>query len=286
MMAKNRKVKRKPNKKPGQLKQRLYTSGLLAWKGIRRIWIPALVIVSLLLIRHWTLTTPQFGLVWVQDNINACKNVDRESLFKFIDIRRGTNLFTIDLAKLQNQIMTHHWVKGVRITRQLPDTLIIKIEEHKPFALIDLGVKYYVNEEGILFAKVGKDHHDENGDKIKYPVVLGFSTTDFKKGQKTTPEKKECLRKVVSLIPLAQYYGNLSKDRIREVLFDPKEGYGIVLEPKGMVVKLGNGDFIKKLSRFKLIYNELGGQANEVTMVDLENPERAVIRGLRKVDAG
>ncbi len=279
-MTRDRKVKRKSNRKPGRLKKRFWAGGLLFLKGLSKMWAPVALISIIFLARYWLLTTPRLGLVWIEDNIKVCKNVERKSLFDFLDIRRGTNLFTIDIANLQKQIMTHHWVKEVRITRQLPDTLVIKITEHQPFALINLGDKYYVNEKGILFAKVGKK------DDLDYPVVSGFSKQDFRKGSHGYIEKTKCLQKVVSLIPMAVGHGGISSDYISEVRFDPKEGYGMVLEPEGMVVKLGKGNFAKKMARFKLIYDELGRQVSDVTMIDLGNPERAIIKGLRKVDAG
>jgi cell division septal protein FtsQ len=53
-----------------------------------------------------------------------------------------------------------------------------------------------------------------------------------------------------------------------------------------MELRFGMEQFDKKLNRFKALCSNLGERAGQLTLVDLANPDQAVVKGLRKVDAG
>ncbi|WP_245588285.1 cell division protein FtsQ/DivIB [Brackiella oedipodis] len=49
--------------------------------------------------------------------------------------RINGNFFTLDLPEVQQLLQTSPWVRKADITRLWPNSLLIKIEEHEPFAL-------------------------------------------------------------------------------------------------------------------------------------------------------
>lgn len=277
-MPKDRKPKRKKNRKTGQLKLKMHTIGRATWFGIRRVWFLVLVIVLVLGTRYWLFSTPRFALKNLL--VNECERVDTNKLLSFIDARVGTNLLAIDLKAMQQRIQSHHWIKNVCVSRKLPDTLMITISEYEPYALINLGKLYYVNEEGFLFKKLSKN------DSLDYPVLSGFTTADFHEAKDSSIESVTRLRTAVRLIQIAGRTGSIPRNKISEIRFDPLIGYSLVLEPKGTEIRLGKDAFEKKLSRYNLIQRQLGDRAAQLTLVDLVNPEQAVIKGLREVNAG
>ena len=253
-MPKGQKQKRKKNRKTGQLTLRFRAAGRVARSVFRRVWLPLLV--------------------------NQCERVNTDRLLSFIDARVGTNLFTIDLEAMQQRIESHHWVKDVCVTRKLPDTLVITISEYEPYAVINLGRLYYVNENGFLFKKLGKN------DSLDYPVLSGFSTADFQEAKDSSKENVSRLKCAVRLIQTADRVGSIPRNKISEVRFDPLIGYSLVLEPRGTEIRLGEGRFEMKLSRFHSIQQRLGDRASLLTLVDLVNPEQVVVKGLNEVNAG
>src|SRR6266568_4291799 len=47
----------------------------------------------------------------------------------------GTNLFTLDIARLRRDVTSLQWVSHVEIEKRLPDTLRVQIIERMPVAL-------------------------------------------------------------------------------------------------------------------------------------------------------
>lgn len=270
---------RKRNRKVGQLKGRLLFCWSLALRIAGRAW-PVVVIFALIFAgRAYQTTSCRFALGKLL--VNQSDHVDAKQVLDFIDARIGTNLFTIDLRQLHARLMDHPWIKDVVVTRKLPDTLIVTIEEHHPFALINLGSLYYVDQDGFLFKRL------EKGDSKDYPILSGFSTQDFLNSAPAARTNVNRLKTAVNLVELAQQKGGMPLNQISEVRFDPFGGYSLILEPKGTQLRLGENDFEGKLHRFNLIKKRLGQQTTfSLVSVDLVNPKQAVIKGLRRAEKG
>lgn len=277
-MARTRKLKRKKNRKAGQFGRWLRRTGVAARWTLRWVAPPALLIAAILGARHWVVTTEHFAMKGIL--VKPCKHLDVSRLLGFVDARVGSNLFTLDLAVLREKIEGHPWIKSVRITRRLPDTLLVSIEEHEPYALINLGSLYYVDETGFLFKKL------EKGDRRDFPVLTGFSAVDFRDKGQAGQDKVEKLTTAVGLVDLADRIGAIDRSRISEVRYDPLTGFSLLLDPKGTQVCLGEEQFERKLQRFSAIRRHLGDRAGGLSRVDLTNPDQAVIKGFRKANTG
>ena len=83
----------------------------------------------------------------------------------------GENLFRVDLPRVARAMESHPWVESALLTRRLPGTLVVNIEEHHPAALVQLGEKsmYVLDEEGRLFKRAVPE------DRLDLPVVTGLS---------------------------------------------------------------------------------------------------------------
>ena len=57
------------------------------------------------------------------------------SIQRTLDGRVQGNFFSLDLLKVQDVLSTSPWVRHVDITRLWPNGLLLRIEEHEPFAL-------------------------------------------------------------------------------------------------------------------------------------------------------
>lgn len=75
----------------------------------------------------------------------------------------GTNLFRLDIARLQESLQRLPWVSRVEIEKNLPDTLRIRVVERVPVALLQAESRQtqsspqgtslqYVDERGVAFA--------------------------------------------------------------------------------------------------------------------------------------
>lgn len=67
---------------------------------------------------------------------------------------RGAPLLAIDVAAAKARLEGLPWIKSAEVERQLPDTVRVKVEERKPFALWQLGQRLSViDREGVVILK-------------------------------------------------------------------------------------------------------------------------------------
>jgi cell division protein FtsQ len=75
----------------------------------------------------------------------------------------GTNLFRLDIARLQHDLGRLAWVSRVEIEKKLPDTLRIRVVERAPVALLHSGASLqYVDEHGVAFAQLSPSIGDSD----------------------------------------------------------------------------------------------------------------------------
>jgi cell division septal protein FtsQ len=79
----------------------------------------------------------------------AVKDGVRESLQKSL----GTNWLFLKAGELKQALAGEPKVEVVSIQRQFPGKVIVNIRERKPFAILDLGPLFLVDEEGMVFAQ-------------------------------------------------------------------------------------------------------------------------------------
>jgi cell division protein FtsQ len=81
---------------------------------------------------------------------------------------RGAPLLDIDVAAAKARLEGLPWIKSAEVERQLPDTLRVKVEERKPFALWQLGQRLsLIDREGVVIVK------DNVGRFADRPLVVG-----------------------------------------------------------------------------------------------------------------
>ena len=81
---------------------------------------------------------------------------------------RGAPLLDIDVAAAKARLEGLPWIKSAEVERQLPDTLRVKVEERKPFALWQLGQRLSViDREGVVIVR------DNVGRFAGRPLVVG-----------------------------------------------------------------------------------------------------------------
>ena len=96
------------------------------------------------------------------------------------EIKQGDQLFSVVSEEVVERVRQHPWVDQVEVERIWPDTLTIRVHEHRPLAMINIeggreggqqGL-YYLDHQGIIFAPV------ESLQDIDYPVITGFALPD------------------------------------------------------------------------------------------------------------
>jgi hypothetical protein len=98
-----------------------------------------------------------------------------EHVMDLADIELGKeSLFFMDLKPVELRLMQHPWVRGVVLSKQFPNALVIKIVERKPISLLNElnGRVLYIEEDGITFEDRSMVYTKD------LPILSGFSSRD------------------------------------------------------------------------------------------------------------
>ncbi|OPL16727.1 MAG: hypothetical protein AVO39_00090 [delta proteobacterium MLS_D] len=200
----------------------------------------------------------------------AVKGTDRLSdreVIQLLGVDDSTNILTADLNKMVAGVKTNPWVRDVRMTRDLPNRLIVEIIERKPVALISHDHNIYLlDREGTIFKNLDHD------DKIDLPVMTGFSD------QGVLDEK--LLQGAFELLDcLAGRKGYPEMRHISEVRGDHLYGYSLCTMDRRFYL-LGFGDFETKLRRLENVLFDLTTKNVSLSplFVDMVDPERIIVR--------
>lgn len=121
----------------------------------------------LLYFYHYLQTTPYLRLEHVE-----VTGVDDETSKKLIQICRldsYSNLLFLDVEEMQQRMEEYPWVRSVKVEKQLPHTLLVHAERHKPMALVVMDGVYYMNQYCEVFKPV------DASDDLNFPVVTGVN---------------------------------------------------------------------------------------------------------------
>ena len=112
-------------------------------------------------------------------------------------LKKGTNLFDIDLRKLRNTIKsTIPSIEDVRISRVLPDTLVLDVSERLPRALLNYPNSHWVIDENCV---VMSRRQSMAAGLKQLPVLTGVPQVKFS-GGKIMPELKPALDLIVTIL--------------------------------------------------------------------------------------
>jgi len=193
-----------------------------------------------LAVRH-VVASPRFAVRDIQVTLAA--HVSRDEVLELAEVEEGDRLLAIETEPMAARVASHPWVKSARVGRQLPSTLIIDLTERRAAATAAMGGLYLVDETGHPFKKATMEEADG------LPVLTGIDRAWY-------AEKKDAseaaLREALAL--LADYGARPGRPALSELNIDPRLGFTLFLLDGGAELRLGRGDFGKKLARLDQIF--------------------------------
>jgi cell division protein FtsQ len=178
----------------------------------------------------------------------------------------GDNLFRADLPRAARAIESHPWISAALIERRLPGTLLIRVEEHRPAALVQAGGIYVLDDEGRLFKKADPE------DGLDVPILTGLSRDAW---QSRRPELQLRLLSALHLLD-AWRAAHLSTSALSEVRLDEDSGFTLFAHDSGALqeIRLGARDLPLKLRRLAQVRAALARRGERAARIDLDNPAR------------
>lgn len=108
------------------------------------------------------------GLVVDEVLVNGRQNTTKTSLLEALNVKLGEPILGLDLDLIQGRVVTLPWVKTAQIQRQLPDKVLINLEERRPTGRWQRnGRLTLIDEDGVTIRKL-------SGDLFQHlPIIIG-----------------------------------------------------------------------------------------------------------------
>ncbi len=189
--------------------------------------------------------------------IIGCRTVRSDDLKKYAGLSYEMNMLTLDPGAIQTRLSNHPWVKSANVKRVWPDGLQVRIKEHRPRALVVLGIERkfsYVNNGATVFVQV------HPGQELDYPVITGIDPSDTKQ------EKKRMLEVANLFLKLAEQNNpNLPAQNVSELHFTKKGDMVLYLVEHPFPIYFGQDDIRTKFGQLwrvlEVLYRKKKGRA-------------------------
>ncbi len=188
------------------------------------------------------------------------KHLTDDELRELSGVRANQSLVAISNTTVSQRLLKSPWIRSVNVRKELPDTLLLVIEEAEPFALLDMNSHLFlVDDKGKLLEEL------KNGSIPFLPVITG---NPFR--------ESEGFSEAINLAKLMNSKG-FSSEREQIEIFAGKP-HELTVTIDGTVVKMGSGKYEEKLERLVALEDELMNRGIPVDYIDLRFENRAIVK--------
>jgi cell division protein FtsQ len=206
--------------------------------------------------------------------------VTTEEILRLAAIPESARLFDLDLFAVRMRVMQNPYVKGVSVTREVPNKIALTVEEREPLAAVAGRRVLYIDEDGVVLPPVASEHLPDvavlTGGFVGSALVPGKSVEDT------------LVQESLRLLTLARRMDIDLYRRISEVNIAPSGNLVLYTAEAGVPVIVGRGDIPSKLAKLDGFWNEFVIQrgAKELQYVDLRFADQVVVKWLNPPDEG
>jgi len=210
-----------------------------------------------------------------QVTVQGIHRISEKAVLNQAQINKGTNVLSINLSMLRKRLLAHTWIAEVHVRRELPNMISIKIQEHQPLAVIDLGRQLLINYKGEIFKEKSAS------DPRQLPVISGLEYTDLPVSDKPSSQS---FRAAMAILRLGQAAKSiLPNTQIKKIHVDRDMGITLFTHNRIQAIKLGFGDYARKYRSLKNVIDYLKRHRRFLGLVsmDLNDTNRVVAQPLK-----
>lgn len=112
-----------------------------------------------------------------QVEVRAGSEDVRQLTKEYTRIAEGMNIFGFDIHEVRRSVLANTpGFEGLSISRHLPNTVLIQVDERVPLARLGRGSPLVVDHAGCVFAAPGK--------AAELPALIGYPASDIKPGDR------------------------------------------------------------------------------------------------------
>jgi cell division protein FtsQ len=135
-----------------------------------------------------------------QVDVQGIKRAEAETIYAYTLDQKSRAMPLVDLDAVRDRLMTLGWVADARVSRRLPNTLVVQIVERKAAAVWQhQGQLMLIDSEGVLLEPVSADAMPD------LPLVIGDAAYAQQPGYQALLDAAPALR---PLVKAATWIGN------------------------------------------------------------------------------
>jgi cell division protein FtsQ len=222
------------------------------------------------LARRHVMSSPRFAITKI--DVSGCERREPAAIVTESGLALGANAFAVDLDAARARILADPWIAEASLGRRLPGTVVIRVIERKPAALVSLGDMFLATADGTPFKKA------DVSDPVELPVVTGIcpeSLAEDREGATRT------IRRAIELSAEFERGEMGARLPLQEVHVAPDGTFALVVGKVAMQVVLGAPPFRRKLEQAARVVAELdrrGARAEAILLDNDTRPDRVVVR--------
>jgi len=261
-----RAFRRKLETKKYRLKRRSKGIFMDIFRSMLLIVLVMLTGVILIFAFNFTINAPCFRIR--ETVVRGCREVTEKEVLLLSAVKSSQGLLALNEEAVMRRIKANPWIKSVSIGRELPDRLVLQIQERSAAAVIRQDANLYLmDEEGVIFKKLGKN------DEVDLPVLTGL----YNQGKLNEPLLKSA-KGLLSELSKSKSFPTL--DNVSEIQGNEVSGLSVFTD-NGMLLVLGFDRYGAKLHRLPPILEDLERRQLKggVLHIDLRNPLKVTVSG-------
>ncbi len=234
-----------------------------------------LILVGLLGVFWWVAVKPAVARVtglpaFTISNVvvEGARHLDRTRIIEVSGIVKGGNVFRADLHRASNALSKQFAAEDFTVYRRIPDTIVIRVRERTPVALLSTEKLTGIDANGVLLPHIGADMAET------LPIITGVED----ESQLSDPGVRSRVAEGLKLLRAISDQSPSVHKRISEVNVSSMSGLGISLIDTGIEVVIGERDWNVKLPNLERVINQVVGRMDSVRTVDMRFGEKIFVR--------
>lgn len=235
----------------------------------------SIAIIGLSVFAFVLLKTKILSSWFVVSEISIVNNqyTGNDLILKHAGIKKGSNIYALNLDSSVAEVMKLPYVKGISISRKLPHTVILRITERQPIASLWADNQWYlISDDGRVLPLTADI---ELG---KVPVIGGIKNGTLDIGKKVSGKGLTKAWKFVSELYInhAMLYAYAA-----EIEFDSKEEIEVKMIRDYSRIILNSEEYEKDLLKLKLFFNNKMNRLSllkESEYINLKFNDRIIVK--------
>jgi cell division protein FtsQ len=262
------------------------------WRENRSLLLSILSGAAVLFLLVWvyqiTIASPVFQLRTIE--VSGNNRISSHEIEQMVRQNLTGSLMAMDLGKLHSELAGLTWVRKAQITRVMPDTLRLDVEERRPLMLarFDGEQPLWMDEDLVVLGE-----YNGELDSDLPPLVTGLSKEADEASQATNRERMETYKRLMwTLDNGAVKYSS----RVEEIDLKNLQDVRLQLSPGQVTIDLGDRDFRARLARavdildalrrrdsavlrsYKFLDNQILQEPEKIRFISVVHPTQVAIR--------